>query len=90
MPIALAMRYGVFASASGSHVACQPGLDGTPRLDLATASNQSIAANHYVTSTMNMHRPVQNGHHFADIMEAEVLNVQSTMLQGITHGTVWA
>ncbi len=89
-PVKLAIQGGVGFAASGAHVAFRLGLDGTPLADYITTASNIPAANAFQVSTTPVALAVQPGYHFADIWECEVGNVQTTVEQGQTSGTVWA
>lgn len=86
----LNVRCGVTGAATG-HVPVQIGVDGTPRREFTTASNvfATGGTGHIQVSTSNGRLAVQNGHHFADLMVAELGNVACTIMQGSVTGSMW-
>lgn len=88
-PIKLRHKWFSFGAATG-HLACSPGIDGITRDEFVRSSQQNTDVNDFKIGTLMCETQVAPGYHFADIMEAEVLNVQVTVGQGMTQGTVWA
>lgn len=91
MPVKLSMRAGVSGPAGG-HVPIQVGINATPRVDYSTCSQVFVTNGNgnFQTGTLEFCRAMQNGYHYADIMEAEVGNQLCTLLQACVTGSVWA
>ncbi len=89
-PVKLSMRCGVSAAA-GAHAPVQVGIDASPREDYSTGSHLFVTNGNgqFQMGTLEFCRALQAGYHYADLMEAEIGNVSTTMLQEITTGVVW-